>query len=78
MRWAYAGDDALCYLRETAEERMLVLLRRAPGSDIGLDQSALGWSGQAANRFGGAPLRAVDGKVVLPGDGPMAQIWQLA
>lgn len=78
MRWAHTGDDALCYLRETAEETMLVLLTRAPGSDIVLNQEDLGWSGEAANRFGGAPLRASDGKVVLPGDGPMAQIWQLA
>jgi alpha-glucosidase len=77
MRWVYAGDDAVAYLREAPGERMLVLLTRASGSDIVLEESAVGWSGEAVNRFGGAALRTLNGKVTLPGDGPMAQMWQL-
>jgi alpha-glucosidase len=78
MRWVYQGDDAVAYLREAPGERMLVLLTRAPGKDLALDARSMGWSGEAVNRFGGAALRAHNGKVAVPGEGPMAQIWQLA
>jgi alpha-glucosidase len=77
MRWVYAGDDSVVYLREAPEERMLVLLTRAAGKGIVLGASHLGRPGEAVNRFGGAGLKFRNGKVTLPGDGPMAQIWQL-
>lgn len=78
LRWVHRGRDALCFLRESPEERMLVLLTRAPGPDIVVGAGSIGWSGEAVNRYGGAVLGAHDGKLTLPGDGPMAQIWQLA
>ncbi|NJC69442.1 DUF3459 domain-containing protein [Planosporangium thailandense] len=31
LRWVRAGDDGLAFLRETADEALLVLARRAPG-----------------------------------------------
>ena len=77
FRWVYADEDALVFLRETADERVLVLLTRAPGNDIALDAGQLGWSGEAENCYGGAVIEAQNGKVTLPGDGPSAQIWRL-
>ena len=77
LRWVYQGDDTLAYLRESPAQRLLVLLTRAPSSDVVLEGGPLGWSGEAANVFGGARLAAHNGKVTLPGDGPMAQIWEL-
>jgi alpha-glucosidase len=77
FRWVYAGDDALVYLREAPDDRVLVLLTRAPGGDITLDASQVGWSGEAENCYGDAVILAKNGKVTLPGDGPTAQIWRL-
>jgi alpha-glucosidase len=77
FRWVYAGDDALVYLREAPADRVLVLLTRAPGGDITLDASRVGWSGEAENCYGDAVILAKNGKVTLPGDGPTAQIWRL-
>lgn len=33
LRWVLAADDALGYLRETADERILVVLSRSPGPE---------------------------------------------
>jgi alpha-glucosidase len=77
LRWVYEADDTLVYLRESPDQRILVLLNRAPSSDVVLEAGPLGWSGQAVNVFGGATINAHNGKVILPGDGPMAQIWEL-
>jgi len=77
FRWVYQGDDSLAYLRESAEQRMLVLLNRASSSEVVLDAGRLGWREGAVNRYGGAMLQARGGKVTLPGDGPMAQVWEL-
>ena len=77
LRWVYARDDALVYLRESPAQRFLVLITRAPGSDIVLGAGLLRGSGEADNVYGGAVIKADNGKVILPGDGPMAQIWEI-
>ncbi len=75
LRWAHVADDALCFLREISNERMLVLARRAAGAPLrvaGVDAAG------AENVYGGATaLCAPDGSVVLPGDGPSVHVWQL-
>jgi alpha-glucosidase len=37
LRWAYAGEDAVAFLRSTVDETLLVLARRCPGEPIQLD-----------------------------------------
>jgi len=74
LQWAHVSDDALVYLRETAEERVVVLARRAPGAPLCLDLHA----GEATNIYGGATApREPDGRFALPGDGPTLQLWRL-
>jgi alpha-glucosidase len=75
LRWAHVDDDALCFLRETADERMLVLARRAAGTPVRL--SGLG-AASAENVYGGATVPCVDGSVVLPADGPTLQVWTIS
>jgi alpha-glucosidase len=76
LRWAHVDDDALCFLRETADERLLVLARRAPGAPVRV--SGVG-ARTAENVYGGAAAPCdPDGSVRLPGDGPTMQIWRLA
>jgi alpha-glucosidase len=36
LRWVHVSDDALAFVRETAEESLLVLARRAPGAPVPL------------------------------------------
>lgn len=76
LRWAVVDDDALVFLRETADERMLVLLARAPWSGATLPRHLVG--SDAVNLFGGAELEVRDSALRLPGDGPGAQVWRLA
>jgi alpha-glucosidase len=75
LRWALVDDDVLCFLRETADERMLVLARREAGAPRRL--AGVGAVG-AENVYGGATaLCGPDGSVELPADGPAVQIWRL-
>ncbi|RBY83886.1 glycoside hydrolase family 13 protein [Geodermatophilus sp. TF02-6] len=79
LRWVAAAGDTLCYLRESADERLLVLARRAAAPPLRVPADLLGLAGEAPNvSGGGAPLRVRDGRdVVLPGDGPTFQVWRL-
>jgi len=82
-RWAHVGHDALAWLRETAEERVLCLAVRAAGPDVVVDPAGLGAVG-GEHLLGGPDLRpAADrraggpGSLVLPGDGPAFHAWRL-
>jgi len=79
LRWAYVDADRIVWLRETDGESILVLLARAGGDPIALRAPLLGLDEgvQARNLYGGATLAAGAGLAVLPGDGPMVQMWQL-
>lgn len=79
LRWVAAEGDRLLFLREAPDERLLVLAARAPGPPLRLPSRPLGIAGEAVNVYGGAAsLAAGTGTVVLPGDGPTFQVWQLA
>jgi alpha-glucosidase len=65
LRFAYADADAVAFWRETAQQRLLVLARRAAGAPVQVPGVGTG-----TNLYGGAPL---DG--ALPGDGPTFQVW---
>ncbi|HEU4349661.1 MAG TPA: glycoside hydrolase family 13 protein [Actinoplanes sp.] len=80
LRWVHAAGDALAYLRETGEQRLLVLAARAPHGGLRLPAAQLGLTGEAPSLHGGGPpLRPdADGVVSLPGDGPAFCVWQLA
>jgi alpha-glucosidase len=42
MRWVHVEDDAIVYLRETAEERYLVAVTRNPVATLAIDANAFG------------------------------------
>lgn len=75
LRWVAAVDDALVYLRETRDERVLVAAARA-GWD-GLELPAGLVEGIPATLFGPDLERVVGGHRV-PGDGPGIGVWRLA
>jgi len=80
MRWVHAAGDALVYLRESEQERLLVLAARAPHDPVRIPAALFGLDGEAETVYGAAPrlLRGADGAVTLPGDGSTFQVWQLA
>ena len=75
IRYAHVGADAIAYLRETREERLLCLAVRAPTDDVTLPLAALG-CGELEPLYGDA-ARVAAGDAVLPGDGPAFHVWRL-
>jgi alpha-glucosidase len=78
FRWVSVGVDHLCWLRETAHDRVLCLARRASGSALSIESRLLGVSEKSSSPSltGARPLGGA--RVALPGDGPAFHIWQLA
>jgi len=80
LRWAIVEDDALAYLRETVDERVLVVLARAPWAGACLPGSLsdgapeLLYGGHAAD----APaLTRTPAGLAISGAGPAVGVWRL-
>jgi alpha-glucosidase len=78
MRWALVTADAVAFLRETADERLLVLAARCPWRGADLPPYLLSAGAEPENLYGGADLAVSPGGLRLPGDGPGVQVWRLA
>jgi alpha-glucosidase len=75
IRWVHVDDDVLAYVREHADESILVVAARAH-VDITLDAAAI--AGTPAALFGDlTAARAADGSVRITGDGPAFGAWRL-
>jgi alpha-glucosidase len=73
--WAHVDADTLCFLREAATDRLLVLARRATAAPV---RVAGVHARVATNVYRGAVAPCEpDGSVLLPDDGPTTQIWRL-
>jgi alpha-glucosidase len=66
MRYLHVGDDAIAYLRESRDERLLCLAARAPHGPIRVPYTEL-------ETLYGEDAR--DG--VLPADGPAFHVWRI-
>lgn len=79
LRWVHTRGDVLVLLREAPSERLLVMAARAAHDPVTIDGRSVGTTA-AENVYGGArPLTiGSDASIVLPGDGPTFQVWQLA
>jgi alpha-glucosidase len=75
LRYAAVTDDAVAWLRETADERLLCLAARSSHEPIRLPLAALGCGG-LETLYGGDATAAGD-EAVLPGDGPAFHVWRL-
>jgi alpha-glucosidase len=78
MRWAVVAPDAVAYLRETLDERVLVLVARAPREGRELPRHLLAPGASPQNLYGGGDLDVRPDGLGLPGDGPGVQVWRLA
>ena len=75
MRFIHVGDDALVFVRESAEEVLLVVAARGDAS-VEFDAAALPGASQAEHLFGDATLAvATGGSVLLEVEGPAFAVW---
>ena len=76
LRWVHASDDALVYLRESRDQRLLVHVSRgADGAPVTVPGAALD-GGLGETLAGGAPEHR-DGALVLPAGGAGVHVWEL-
>jgi alpha-glucosidase len=75
LRYAFVGEDAIAYLREHGDERLLCLAARADHDPIRLPLEALGC--RALDPVLGGDALCTAGIATLPADGPAFHIWRL-
>ena len=76
IRFAHVGTDAIAYLRETRDERLLCLAVRAATDDVRAPARRHSARPALEPLFGGE-ARLEGGAAVLPGDGPAFHVWRL-
>jgi alpha-glucosidase len=75
LRFACVDDDAIAYLRETADDRLLCLASRADHDGIRIPLAALE-AGELETLYG-ADIDIDAGDAVLPAGGPQFHVWRL-
>lgn len=78
MRWAVVAADAVAFLRETHDERVLVVAARGPWPGAEIPRHLLSPDAAPENLYGGADLTVGATTLRIPGDGPGVQVWRLA
>ena len=74
LRWMSVQDDALTFLRESPEEVVLVHAARADHPSVRLPEAVVGRA--LTGLAGTSDLRADDGWVTLPSQGPAFGLWR--
>lgn len=77
LRWLHVDDDAILFVREHADESIVVLAARGD-ADVELPAAALARASEAETLFGDATFAtASDGSVLISADGPAFAVWAL-
>lgn len=77
LRWVHIDDDAIAFVRESADETLLILAAKGD-VDAALPAAALPHADAAEALYGDATLGVVgDGSVLLTADGPAFAVWRL-
>ncbi len=76
FRWVHTEPDAVVFLRETAQDRLLVRAARASTAPLSIPTSVLG-AKTAQPVFAGELRTPEGGRITLPGDGPGFCVWRL-
>jgi alpha-glucosidase len=76
FRWVHRSPDAIAFLRETADERLLVRATRAASPPLVLDRAALGAAG--VELVGGAgTVTETTSAITFDGDTASFAVWRL-
>jgi hypothetical protein len=77
MRFVYASDEAVAYVRENAKQSIVVLVTRGSDKKIALAKDAVPGLQKAVNIYGGGKIKA-DGKtLLLPGQALAVNVWRV-
>ncbi len=77
LRWVHVDDEIVVFVRESADETVLVLASRGD-VDVELDAVAVPGAAAARDLYGDATLAtASDGAVLISADGPVFAAWTL-
>jgi alpha-glucosidase len=76
IRYAHVSDDAVAYLRESPDERVLCLAARETHTPVRLALAALGAT--ELETLAGEDATVDGGDVVLPHEGPAFHAWRIA
>ena len=71
----FVDADVVCYLRESAAERLLCLASRASHAPVSLPAHLLDCS--ELEPLTGAEAELVSASAVLPADGPSFHVWRM-
>jgi alpha-glucosidase len=74
FRWVHVDADQLVWIRESADDRVLIRAARADTHPVVIDRALLGAS-EIAPLLG--DHRSDGDSISLPGDGPRFDVWQL-
>ncbi|MDW4571744.1 glycoside hydrolase family 13 protein [Microbacterium sp. M3] len=78
LRWIHVDDDTVVFVRESADETLLVLASKGD-ADAAIPPGALPVAAAAEAVWGDAVLAiADDGSALLSADGPAFAVWRLA
>ncbi len=77
MRFLYASDEALVFVRENAKQSILVAATRSADSKIVLPRDVVANVAKAENLFGGGKLEVSATTVKVPGEKLSLNIWRL-
>ena len=75
--WAVVHDDAVAFLRETSDERVLVLVARGAWPGAHLPRRLLA-EGGPQTLYGDRDLEVRADRLVLPARGPAVHVWRLS
>ena len=78
MRFVAASDEAIAFVRETADETVLVHASRGPHEPLRIRCGDLGIAGDAERLYGAGDLTVTNDTVALPGDGPAFDVWRIS
>ncbi|GAA2009867.1 glycoside hydrolase family 13 protein [Microbacterium ulmi] len=77
LRWLHVDDETVVFVRESADESVLVLATRGD-ADVELPPGSLPRAAEGVDVFGDAMLAtAPDGAAVLSAEGPAFAVWTL-
>ncbi len=77
MRFLYASNEAVVYVRENNKQSILVAVTRGSDSKISLPKDAIASVAKAENLIGGGELTLAGDRVKLPGKALSLNIWRL-
>lgn len=77
LRFLYASDEAVVYVREHKKQNILVLATRGKDSKIKLPTDAIFGLAQAENIYGGGEIKVGSKAVKLPSSPMSVNVWRL-